>query len=241
MRRRKGFTLIELLVVIAIIALLVSILMPSLSRVKDLARRASCASNLHHLYLSYAMYMSDHGVFPPSSYVDPDRPEYYSMYLRYWSEDIADIMLKDYAGGEIELFWCPGSTIWLADNYGRTPEEDWFWCENTGDYYRLRATSYLTSTGVNFDIWSFRDGIDFYVKDDNDDPDKMLICDFLQYFTMSTNWWADFWELLGHDDGEGEPAGGNEGVVAGAVTWKAFADIEHNYQPVAGDEAGVYW
>jgi prepilin-type N-terminal cleavage/methylation domain-containing protein len=42
MRTMKAFTLIELLVVIAIIALLVTIIMPSLSRARELARDAKC-------------------------------------------------------------------------------------------------------------------------------------------------------------------------------------------------------
>lgn len=56
MRITKGFTLIELLVVIAIIALLLSILSPSLTRVKMQARRTMCRSNLHQWALGVLSY-----------------------------------------------------------------------------------------------------------------------------------------------------------------------------------------
>ena len=60
---RSGFTLMELLVVIAIIALLVSILMPSLQAAKALARQAVCQSTLHTMALANGMYMNDYNGF----------------------------------------------------------------------------------------------------------------------------------------------------------------------------------
>jgi prepilin-type N-terminal cleavage/methylation domain-containing protein/prepilin-type processing-associated H-X9-DG protein len=56
---RKAFTLIELLVVIAIIAILLAILMPALSRVKEQGKRAACLSNLKQLQLSWSMYADE--------------------------------------------------------------------------------------------------------------------------------------------------------------------------------------
>ncbi|MBN1553159.1 MAG: prepilin-type N-terminal cleavage/methylation domain-containing protein [Phycisphaerae bacterium] len=60
----RAFTLIELLVVIAIISLLVSILLPSLTKAKDLARTVVCANNEKNLGLALSMYASDCGFYP---------------------------------------------------------------------------------------------------------------------------------------------------------------------------------
>jgi prepilin-type N-terminal cleavage/methylation domain-containing protein/prepilin-type processing-associated H-X9-DG protein len=56
--RVAGFTLVELLVVIAIIALLVAILLPSLSKARDAAKSSSCASNLRVFSSGFEIYAS---------------------------------------------------------------------------------------------------------------------------------------------------------------------------------------
>jgi len=58
-RRKKAFTLVELLVVIAIIALLISILLPSLSRARELSKRLVCASNVKGIGTSAKIYAND--------------------------------------------------------------------------------------------------------------------------------------------------------------------------------------
>jgi len=65
---RQSFTLIELLVVIAIIALLVSLLMPSLKTAKKLAEQAVCMSNQRQIAMALNYYAGadDGGHFPPA-------------------------------------------------------------------------------------------------------------------------------------------------------------------------------
>jgi prepilin-type N-terminal cleavage/methylation domain-containing protein len=58
--KRKGFTLVELLVVIAIIALLMGILMPALSRVRQLAFRMTCGTNLSGIGKAMLIYSNDY-------------------------------------------------------------------------------------------------------------------------------------------------------------------------------------
>ena len=66
--RRNGFTLVELLTVIAIIAILMGILVPAVSAVRNAARQSQCKQNVRQLAMALQNYFSVKGRFPPGAH-----------------------------------------------------------------------------------------------------------------------------------------------------------------------------
>ncbi len=92
---RRAFTLIELLVVVAIIALLISILRPSLTRAKEQAKTVMCIANLKEIGIAMHMYFTDHKDWFP-----------------YEKENELEGMHGFYYGGHPGRRIAPGSQEW---------------------------------------------------------------------------------------------------------------------------------
>ncbi len=131
---RRGFTLIELLVVVAIIALLVAILLPTLSRAKAQARAAVCKSNLREYGKACVYYMADHrDVFPPHRHELPGSPDgegyphWFHLLDWYWLGEFKGsnprVPLDD---SDLQLARCPD--LQPARQDGNT---DWEWKYNS--------------------------------------------------------------------------------------------------------------
>ncbi len=83
-RSRRGFTLIEMLVVISIIAVLVSLLLPTLGRAREESRKVLCMSNLREVGSAVSSYLTEYDNLPwtylSSSGSPPPGVKFYTSY-----------------------------------------------------------------------------------------------------------------------------------------------------------------
>jgi prepilin-type N-terminal cleavage/methylation domain-containing protein len=145
--RRKGFTLVELLVVIAIIALLMGILMPALARVRQLAFRMTCGTNLSGIGKAMLIYANDYDDELPRA---GDRNATWDVSATRWFQATRALA---YTGSKASISSC----FYLLVKYAEVTPKSFICKSDTGttEWQIANETSNYVSGMELIDCWDF--------------------------------------------------------------------------------------
>ena len=231
-RANRGFTLIELLVVIAIIAILVSILMPSLSRAKELARRTACLSNQRNLYPAFVMYANDwNGVTMGNiyaSYID-----YYPFGQNTYYVHGMGVAYEDYLGKGSMLWQCPGDRTpqCLANNQDLSWAGDGWSCAGAKLSYAMPESpwcmGYPTNDGYTPSVQPGpgtyqRDSLDVNHTSPSNKPYSVGTPANIHSPLLMESWWYVYWYYI--DPQKYHPDGITYLKRSGAAGFKKWGD-----------------
>ena len=213
---KAAFTLIELLVVIAIIGILAAMLMPAVSRAKEVARRISCLNNLRQLGISLKIYVDDNqGTYPPRSPASR------------WTT-----LLYNYYGKNVKVLLCPTDillptppatlpyTTTVADSAPRSYiMNGWndFFADNHGTTDWGPVETYMATVGSGIKENAIKHPSDTVILGEKHHEDGDFFMDLLEPNGRggTGNDFTGVLEMSRHDSrGQGTQTGGSNYVMA---------------------------
>ena len=153
--KKKGFTLVELLVVIAIIALLMGILMPALARVRQLAFRMTCGTNLAGIGKAMMLYANDYEDEMPKA--GGRSNDWVASLPQWWNTDNRRVAYGMTATGAATGQVTVSSSFYLLVKYADvTPKS--FVCKGEADTREFKLADWPEVTDQSrelTDVWDF--------------------------------------------------------------------------------------
>jgi len=159
-QRRQGFTVVELLTVLTVIAILVGILIPTVSFVRNTARTAKQTTQLATIDMAIMAFKGDHGYYPPSDWRVPNG--YYC-----GAQKLAVALV-----GQDLLGFHP-DTSWAADDLGGVYNLGGMSEAQKSENLNKRTGPYLELTTAN----AFKLDSLFYNNTSPLDPNTFVLCD----------------------------------------------------------------
>jgi len=221
-RARSGFTLIELLVVIAIVALLLTILTPSLQRAREAARRSVCAGQVRDFTTAVHVYAVEENGFIPAR----NGAVHQIWGGRYYDATLLAGVICLFERGHLadrRMMVCPSRANPVRGIGTAASLNNRFWESTSGPFWYEGNSAYSYPGGSSalkdldeITAWAY------YVRLEQHDREQALFVDAVCWPEDFTGNYSFPWLQQTNHWRDGVPEGGNASFADGHAEWLAF-------------------